>query len=60
MKSIRNLTLSALGLAILAPVASLGFQDAAKGATDRNTFIVDWRRTAAPLSTSLVEPAYLT
>jgi hypothetical protein len=41
MKSIGNLTLFALGLAILTPVASLGFQEAAKGATDRNTFIVD-------------------
>src|SRR4051794_9247528 len=41
MKSIGSLTVSALGLAFLAPVASLGFQDAAKEANDRNTFIVD-------------------
>jgi hypothetical protein len=41
MKSIAKMTLSALGLAMLGPVAVHGLQDAERGGGPRNTFTVD-------------------
>jgi hypothetical protein len=54
MKNIGDLILSALGLVILAPAASLGFQDAALAGGDRNTFTVD---VAADCRTFVNEPS---
>jgi hypothetical protein len=41
MKELVKMTLFALGLAVLGPVAVLGFQDVERGAGNRNTFTVD-------------------
>src|SRR5690348_14685891 len=41
MKSITKMTLSVFGLAILGPVAAVGFQDEERNNGPRNTFTID-------------------